>query len=134
MQLLRRIKRFNTLIACLALFWTSGGQWVVLQSVAWAQMWVNFSRTESIAQATVRTFDGKHPCAMCKRISRAKSKEKKLDWTIVFQKLSITRPQHTRLLTVGHSKKPKFNLETLPRHSLCELAPPTPPPRSTSIS
>jgi hypothetical protein len=56
-------------VACIAMFIVVGGHFAIYQSVAWAQMvWTYSQSTGSIAQAVSDTFDGKHPCAMCKRI------------------------------------------------------------------
>mgnify|MGYP003600782286 FL=1 len=40
----------------------------VLQVVAWAGMIVNYSRDAEISEAIEMTFDGEHPCPMCKVI------------------------------------------------------------------
>ena len=50
----------------------TGGHWMLLQSVAWARMLVNYSRVASFQTAVVHTFDGNHPCSMCKQIQQAK--------------------------------------------------------------
>jgi hypothetical protein len=59
----------------LALFLVAGGHWAMLQGVAWATMVHDFSRNGSLTQAVEKTFDGKHPCAMCKKIAKAKNSE-----------------------------------------------------------
>ena len=51
-----------TMVMALALFMIAGGHWAMLQSVAWAGMVKDFSRTGTIAEAVTKTFDGKHPC------------------------------------------------------------------------
>jgi len=71
---LRRIGHLLTLIAFLAAI---GAHWYVLQSVAWTTMLAENLRTTSLPQAVERTFDGKHPCALCKKISHGKQTEKK---------------------------------------------------------
>ena len=58
-------------VRCLALvvaLGMSGGQWMILQSVAWAKMIVDYSRHANLQTAIEQTFDGKHPCAMCRLI------------------------------------------------------------------
>ena len=40
----------------------------VLQSVAWTKMLVDYSRTEGIAAAVEKTFDGQHPCTLCMKV------------------------------------------------------------------
>ena len=53
----------------------SGGHWLLLQSVAWAQMIADYSREGSVRQAITDTFSGRRPCDMCKAIDKAKEKE-----------------------------------------------------------
>jgi hypothetical protein len=59
----------------LALFLVAGGHWAMLQGVAWVTMVHDFSRGGSLTQAVEKTFDGKHPCAMCKKIAKAKNSD-----------------------------------------------------------
>src|SRR5215469_5729222 len=68
--------RFARCIVTLALCCSIGGHWLVLQSMAWATMFVDYSQRCSFKQAIVQTFDGAHPCDLCKQISKAKSSEK----------------------------------------------------------
>ena len=50
-----------------------------MQSIAWASMVINYSQHCSFVKAVQQTFDGAHPCDLCKRISNAKDAEKKPD-------------------------------------------------------
>jgi hypothetical protein len=59
----------------LVLFAASGGHWMMLQSVAWTRMLVAYSHDGQLVEALAKTFDGKHPCALCKTIQRAKDSE-----------------------------------------------------------
>ena len=60
------------------MFFVAGGHWTVLQTVAWAEMLHGYSqRTGSLTVAVEQTFDGRHPCALCRGIEAAKSKEHK---------------------------------------------------------
>lgn len=61
----------------LALFLVAGGHWAMLLGVAWATMVRDFSRTGSLSQAVEKTFDGRHPCALCKKITSARAHEEK---------------------------------------------------------
>jgi hypothetical protein len=67
--------RLMTLVMALALFLVAGGHWAMLQGVAWATMVRDFSKTGSLTEAVGKTLDGKHPCAICKKIAKAKSSE-----------------------------------------------------------
>jgi hypothetical protein len=59
----------------LVLFAASGGHWMALQSLAWTRMLVSYSRGGHIVAAVTKTFDGRHPCSLCKQVERAKSTE-----------------------------------------------------------
>jgi hypothetical protein len=63
----------------LALVMAIGGHWALLQSAAWLGMAVNFSKTDSVSIALQKTFDGKHPCPLCRIVKAGKASEKKQD-------------------------------------------------------
>ena len=42
-------------------------------------MIVSYSRDASFAEAVSKTFDGKHPCSLCKVIQQGRAEEKKQD-------------------------------------------------------
>lgn len=66
--------------ACLlAALMTAGGHWFVLQSIAWARMMVVFSRTDGLALAVQKTFDGQHPCRLCQQIHQGQQEERRQD-------------------------------------------------------
>lgn len=73
----RLVRRLGCVMMAMALFLVAGGHWAMLQGVAWATMMKDFSRAGSLTQAVGKTFDGKHPCAMCKRIAAARTSEEK---------------------------------------------------------
>jgi len=66
------------LVVCL-LSATLGFHWDLLQSVAWVGMIVNYSARGTLEEAVSKTFDGRHPCPLCKLIHAGKSSEKKSD-------------------------------------------------------
>lgn len=51
-------------VLCISL----GLQWAVLQGVAWTGMLISFSRDGSLIEAMSKTFDGEHPCPLCKAV------------------------------------------------------------------
>jgi hypothetical protein len=59
---LRVAGAFFCLIAVLVI---NGGHWAALQTFAWGRMLVAFCQHDSIANALLKTFDGRHPCALC---------------------------------------------------------------------
>ena len=68
-------RHIMTMVMALALFLVAGGHWAMLQGVAWVTMVNDFARGASLTQAVEKTFDGKHPCSLCKKIAKAKSSE-----------------------------------------------------------
>ena len=50
----------------------TGAHWLMLQSVAWTNMVIDYSRTSSLKTAIEQTFDGQHPCKLCKLIQKAR--------------------------------------------------------------
>ena len=72
--------RLPRLAIVAALACSIGLHWGFLQSVAWLGMVVNYSQDGSIGEALGKTFDGKHPCALCKAIAAGKKSEKKSEF------------------------------------------------------
>ena len=68
----KTLGRFSIL---LLVFWVTGGQWLALQSVAWVTMVRDYSRNDSVRHAFSKTFDGNHPCPLCRAIQKQKSEE-----------------------------------------------------------
>lgn len=49
-----------------------GFQWTLLQSVAWTVMLLDRSAQMGWVQAMETTFDGHHPCALCKVVRKGR--------------------------------------------------------------
>ena len=81
--------RLARAIVILALWYSIGGHWIALQSMAWATMLLDYSQQCSFKQAIVQTFDGAHPCDMCKHVSKGKASEKDPDRTVVAAKADL---------------------------------------------
>lgn len=124
--------RLMTLMMALSLFLVAGGHWAMLQGVAWVSMVHDFSRGGSLTQAVEKTFDGKHPCAMCKKIAKAKNSETSGEKTPVTVKID---KKAEVFMAANRSELPlpvsrPFAYGTAPFVSMPELcfAPPVPVP------
>jgi hypothetical protein len=74
MAMIRMLARGATIFAlCGAI----GLHWMALQSIAWTTMLVANAKQTSLTQAVARTFNGNHPCDLCKRIDSAQHSQKK---------------------------------------------------------
>jgi hypothetical protein len=116
-------------LVVLSLTVSIGAHWVFLQSVAWFGMVVSYSQSSSLPQALEMTFDGQHPCKLCKLVQQGKESEKKqaqqkletkLECWLIGEPLAFIVPQSDASLPVG---VPFAFPRTEP--------PPTPPPRLT---
>ena len=59
----------------------------MFQTIAWAQMIQDYSRTATIAEAITKTFIGRSPCNLCKKISEERQKENGLPAIVKFGKM-----------------------------------------------
>ena len=70
-------RRIFQLGVALALIIAVGGHWAILQSVAWVGMTINYAKETSLTHALKMTFDGQHPCKLCKVVEQGKKAEQK---------------------------------------------------------
>jgi hypothetical protein len=73
------VRIFRIILVLGAILHLSGGQWGILQGVAWTKMLVEYSQADGLRQGIIKTFDGEHPCELCKSISKSRESEKKQD-------------------------------------------------------
>jgi hypothetical protein len=69
--------RIGVFFCAVALLQIAGGHWVVLQTTAWIGMAIHYSQRNGIVVGLAQTFDGAHPCSMCRAIKAAKKQEQK---------------------------------------------------------
>jgi hypothetical protein len=127
--------RIMTMMMALALFVAIGGPLAVLQGVAWATMIRDYSRIGSVTAALEKTFDGKHPCAMCKKIASQRSHEEKAPVSVKAEKKAevfiASGTSIVPLPIVRSFSYPPHPFVNLPEHL---SAPPVPVPISALIS
>jgi hypothetical protein len=69
--------RIGFLLCSLAFLQLLGGHWAILQMGAWAGMVVSYSQQGGVITGLAQTFDGGHPCPICKAIQDGKKGEQK---------------------------------------------------------
>jgi hypothetical protein len=69
-----------------------GGHLALLQTVAWGNMLVDFSSKGSLTEAMDKTFDGEHPCPLCKAVKKSKSEEDKKPLLKSEMKMEVALP------------------------------------------
>jgi hypothetical protein len=120
-------KKLGHVLLIAAMLPTIGAHWFVLQSIAWTTMLADNLRNGSLSEAVDHTFDGQHPCPLCKQIAQGKNCEKKSDFQFSLKRFEFSHTAESFIFT-----PPTFcwSIGTV-KLSACQLphAPPTPPPR-----
>jgi hypothetical protein len=114
-------------LAVVALTFALGGHWAILQSVAWVTMVASYAQTAPLKAALVKTFDGEHPCLICKFVATGKKSEQKRETPKLLTKLDFFLTA-TRVAIYPPSPAPLRTDPACPSDAPGE-APPTPPPR-----
>lgn len=122
--------RLSKWLVVLTLTLSLGGHWALLQSVAWTTMIAaNLSAHDSLTEAVSKTFDGEHPCPLCKAIKAGKTSEQKSEAvTPALKKFEFVN-QTPPFVFIAPSA---FTLVgwRVEFPSSFSTAPPTPPPRA----
>jgi hypothetical protein len=119
--------RLAKFILVLALASSIGLHWVVLQSVAWTSMLADNLRHDSLVQAVSHTFDGQHPCCLCKAIQAGKKAEKKSEFAPNFKTLEFPLAEEEVFFLIPPCSAPPTAPDVFARP--VTQTPPTPPPR-----
>ena len=122
-----RLLRNGQYLLIAAMFCALGGHWLVLQTVAWGGMIVDYSRGAGFTVAVEKTFDGQHPCPMCKSIEKTRQSEKKHDAVLMEMKLDVFHEATRALVRPATSGWQQSVVESTP---VTRAEPPSvPPPR-----
>jgi len=119
--------RLGNLLLIVALLAATNAHWAVLQSVAWTTMLANNLRHDSFTDAVTCTFDGRHPCCLCKAIAAAKQSGKKTECTSPTPKLEFP-PLKQNVVLIAPSQFQLLLLSNAFADSRVQT-PPLPPPR-----
>jgi len=126
------VARFGKCLVVLALVLSTGWHWAALQTVAWTTMLAsNLASQQSLTEAVSQTFDGKHPCRLCKAIAVGKRSEKKSEAIAPVLKMEFP-PAAEGLVLIA----PKPILIFPPFDAFADFGsskPPVPPPRSFPV-
>ena len=88
---------------------------------------MNYVQRFPLQEALVKTFDGKHPCKLCKVVQAGKSAEKKPDVQKIETKLDFFLvSKQIIVLSAPHAPFQMTNISLMAART---ESPPTPPPR-----
>ena len=124
----RVLQRLAKLVVVLTLTLSLGAHWMFLQSVAWVGMVVNYSHDATLTEALSKTFDGQHPCKLCKFVQQGKSSEKKQDTQKPMKELGKFLPAGRAFALCPPELQPV--IFSAPNYAGLRVEPPpTPPPK-----
>ena len=110
-------KRLGKIFLVLALVTMLGAHWALLQTIAWTTMFADNLCTQSLTAAVTHTFDGNHPCCLCKAIAAGEKSEKKtgfsfpplkLEFPPLKENFTFIAPSQFQLLPLENSSAKSF--------------------------
>jgi hypothetical protein len=120
-------RKFGQMLMIVAALSVTGAHWFAFQSVAWTTMLADNLQRSSLAGAIEQTFDGKHPCCLCKEIAKDKQTERKSDLQVALKKLDFS---HDRFEFVFAAPAHFYEMRaTSDAMITLTLAPALPPPK-----
>jgi len=125
------LARLGKVLVIVALVVTTGAHWAALQSVAWTTMLASNLRTHSVTEAVADTFDGRHPCPLCRAIAAAKKSEKKSEAAASTLKMEYP-PAGEKIILLPPSQFEVLTVSDAFAESLLQK-PPVPPPRDSFV-
>lgn len=122
------VQRLAKLAVVLTLTLSLGAHWTFLQSVAWVGMVVNYSHDATLGEAFSKTFDGQHPCKLCKFVQAGKAAEKKQNAEKPKKELDKSLPVARAFALYPPGLEPLTFSASQPADARVE-PPPIPPPK-----
>jgi len=124
--------RFGKSLVVVTLVLATGLHWAALQTIAWTTMFAaNLSSQQSLTEAVAQTFDGEHPCPLCKAIAAGKKSEKKSEAITPVLKMEFP-PVADRFVLIAPKPFAAFSPANVFADSV-RSQPPVPPPRSFPV-
>jgi len=123
----RPLFRFAQIILVFAVFCMANGSDFIAQGFAWGTMIIDYSSHDTVVEAVLKTFDGNHPCKICKKVDEQQHSQTKRMMEAGLRKLDLccATPDLLILPDLGGTTFPAFEAKTLPMSA----EPPFQPPR-----
>jgi hypothetical protein len=121
------MRRLTHVIVLAAFVFSLGGQWYLLQGMAWVNMICEYSHAVPLPEAIGMTFSGKYPCSICKALAEHKNSDQQKAFTLDKNDKKFPLPSEMVIHRPVAAAFPFPNFSSPIR--LRSEAPPTPPPR-----
>ncbi len=122
------VRGLAKLLLILTLACSIGLHWSFLQSIAWVGMMFKYSQGATVSEAMAKTFDGNHPCALCKAVAQGKTSEKKSDSVTPEKKFEFAYAGAVFVFSAPTAFWQVGQLD--PRFDSLDHTPPSPPPKT----
>jgi hypothetical protein len=123
------VRRLTLFVVLVAFLFSCGGQWPVLQVVAWANMIREYSQMVPLATAVQMTFSGHYPCALCKALAQKNQSEDNNKIAALVSHEKKLLPAALVMSVPETDNSPLVFRTAQPRLETRSDSPPTPPPR-----
>lgn len=132
MNIATKKHRGPQVLAALVALLLAVGPLGLLQVVAWTGMAINYGTRYGVAEGLERTFDGQHPCFLCKEITktRADKKDTQTAVTVTPVKLVCVIATVVQSPSAGSSGEKFTYFPSADFHPIRTDRPASPPPRT----
>jgi hypothetical protein len=120
------LKQVKNTAVVVALIFSIGLHWPLLQSVAWVNMIATFSKEIGLERAVAKTLSGKYPCKLCKFVKEAEKADKKKSASDSLKKFDLFAVASATLFIESEPSSRPQTLDLLA--ALRAYAPLSPPP------
>ncbi len=114
-------------LVVMALTFSVGAHWALLQSLAWVGMTVSYAKDAPLAVAISKALDGQHPCGICKFVQEGKKTEQKGEFPQLEAKLDLVFQGHRLELDSPVMAPLRYGMAA--DWFVRTKSPPSPPPR-----
>lgn len=90
------------------------GPALLVQEVAWVKMLVSYSQERGLKRGIIETFDGKHPCGMCKIADEMRQQGNESDEPAAPQKTRPTLTWSAMMISTGEFETPTPKCSDMP--------------------
>jgi hypothetical protein len=105
------------------------GHFAMIQTFAWGNMLWTYSNESSLSEAIEKTFDGEHPCHLCKLVKKSKNEDNQKPLLKSEIKMEIALPKPVKVPLPVSTELAFLVTEYSARDCQVCLAPPFQPPR-----
>lgn len=126
---MRIIKKAFLIFCCWSLFCQIDGPVFFVQTIAWAKMFYSAAQQDPLKLALKKTFDGQHPCRVCKKLANLQAQSPQLKALSFAAKIKIFAFSRSLFELAPEQIWTTYGPSHLFYFDAIDISPPKPPPR-----